>query len=114
VLAAKIAGHAGDVTRFASKAHFASYSGTAPIEASIGDVRRHRLNRGGNRQLNTALHTAAVCQMRSASPGQDYYLRKLTESKSTREAQRSLKRQLSNIVYQRLLDDHRRRQAALA
>ena len=110
VLAAKIAGHTGDITRFASKAHFASYSGTAPIEASSGDLRRHRLNRRGNRQLNTALHTAAVCQIRSPGPGQDHYRRKLAELKTTKEAQRSLKRQLSNVVYRHLVDDHRRRQ----
>jgi transposase len=113
VLAAKIAGHAGDITRFASKAHFASYSGTAPIEASSGDLRRHRLNRRGNRQLNTALHTAAICQIRSPGPGQDHYRRKLAELKSPREAQRSLKRQLSNVVYRHLLDDHKRRQPTL-
>jgi transposase len=112
VLAAKIAGHTGDITRFASKAHFASYSGTAPIEASSGDLRRHRLNRSGNRQLNTALHTAALCQIRSPGPGQDHYRRKLAELKSPREAQRSLKRQLSNVVYRHLLNDHRRRHAA--
>ncbi len=109
VLAAKIAGHAGDISRFPSKAHFASYSGTAPIEASSGDLRRHRLNRGGNRQLNTALHTAAICQIRSAGRGQDHYRRKLAELKSTKEAQRSLKRQLSNVVYRHLLADHHRR-----
>ena len=108
VLAAKIAGHAGDITRFPSKAHFASYSGTAPIEASSGELRRHRLNRGGNRQLNTALHTAAICQIRSSGPGQDHYRRKLAELKSAKEAQRSLKRQLANVVYRHLLNDHNR------
>jgi transposase len=70
VLAAKLVGHAGDITRFPSRDHFASYTGTAPVEASSGDVRRHRLNRGGNRQLNTALHLIAVCQIRDPGPGQ--------------------------------------------
>jgi transposase len=69
VLAAKLLGHAGDITRFPSRDHFASYTGTAPVEASSGDVRRHRLNRAGNRQLNTALHIIAVCQ--SATPAPD-------------------------------------------
>ena len=69
ILAAKIIGHASLVTRFGSKSHFASYTGTAPVEASSGDIRRHRLNRAGNRQLNTALHTAAVVQARDAGPG---------------------------------------------
>jgi transposase len=68
VLAAKLLGHAGDITRFPDRDHFASYTGTAPIEASSGDVRRHRLNRGGNRQLNTALHLIAVCQIRDPKP----------------------------------------------
>ena len=69
VLAAKLVGHAGDITRFPDRDHFASYTGTAPVEASSGDVRRHRLNRGGNRQLNTALHLIAVCQIRDPAQG---------------------------------------------
>jgi transposase len=108
ILAAKIIGHAGDVTRFESKAHFASYTGTAPVEASSGDIRRHRLNRAGNRQLNTALHTAALVQARDGGPGQIHYDRKLAESKTPKEAQRSLKRQLSNVVFRHLLDDRNR------
>ena len=109
ILAAKIIGHAGDVTRFESKSHFASYTGTAPVEASSGDVRRHRLNRAGNRQLNTALHTAALVQARDGGPGRAHYDRKITEHKTPKEAQRSLKRHLANIVYRHLMDDHRRR-----
>lgn len=109
ILAAKIIGHAGDVTRFGSKSHFASYTGTAPVEASSGDVRRHRLNRAGNRQLNTALHTAALVQNRDGGPGREHYDRKILELKTPKEAQRSLKRQLANVVYRRLLDDHQRR-----
>ena len=109
ILAAKIIGHAGDVTRFESKSHFASYTGTAPVEASSGDVRRHRLNRAGNRQLNTALHTAAIVQTRDGGPGRDHYDRKITELKTPKEAQRSLKRQLANVVYRHLVNDHQRR-----
>lgn len=108
VLAAKIIGHAGDVTRFESKAHFASYTGTAPVEASSGDIRRHRLNRAGNRQLNTAIHTAALVQARDGGPGRVHYDRKLSENKTPKEAQRSLKRQLSNVVFRHLLDDRQR------
>jgi transposase len=107
VLAAKLLGHAGDITRFPSRDQFASYTGTAPVEASSGDLRRHRLNRAGNRQLNTALHLIAVCQIRDPSPGQTYYQRKLVEAKTPEEARRSLKRQLSNVVYGHLLADHR-------
>lgn len=108
ILAAKIIGHAGPVTRFESKSHFASYTGTAPVEASSGDVRRHRLNRAGNRQLNTALHTAAIVQARDGGPGRQHYDRKIAELKTPKEAQRSLKRQLANVVYRHLLDDHER------
>jgi transposase len=109
ILAAKILGHAGDVTRFESRSHFASYTGTAPIEASSGDIRRHRLNRAGNRQLNTALHTAAIVQTRDGGLGRQHYDRKLAQLKTPKEARRSLKRQLANVVYRRLLDDHQRR-----
>jgi transposase len=112
VLAAKLLGHAGDITRFPDRDHFASYTGTAPVEASSGDVRRHRLNRGGNRQLNTALHLIAVCQIRDPSPGQAYYRRKLTQAKTPEEARRSLKRHLANVVYSHLVTDHRHRMRA--
>jgi transposase len=109
ILAAKLLGHAGDITRFPDRDHLASYTGTAPIEASSGDVRRHRLNRGGNRQLNCALHLVAVCQIRDPSPGQAYYRRKLAQAKTPEEARRSLKRHLSNVVHAHLVADHRRR-----
>lgn len=108
ILAAKIIGHAGDIGRFESKAHFASYTGTAPVEASSGDIRRHRLNRAGNRQLNTALHTAGLVQARDGGPGRAHYDRKIAESKTPKEAERSLKRQLSNVVFRHLLDDRDR------
>ena len=75
ILAAKIIGHAGVVTRFESKSHFASYTGTAPVEASSGDIRRHRLNRAGNRQLNTALHTPPSSRRRRAR--REHYERKI-------------------------------------
>ena len=107
ILAGKIIGHVGDVGRFESKAHFASYTGTATVEASSGDIRRHRPNRAGNRQLNTALHTATLVQARDGGAGRIHYGRKLAENKTPKEAQRSLKRQLSNVVF-RLLDDRDR------
>ena len=67
----------GDVARFPTKAHFASYSGTAPVEASSGKVVRHRLSLGGNRHLNYALHMVATSQARSDAPGGSYYRKKL-------------------------------------
>ena len=71
VLAAKILGHTGDITRFANADHYASYSGTAPIEVSSGEQRRHRLSRAGNRSLNHALHLAARVQTMHPGPGRD-------------------------------------------
>src|SRR3712207_8783887 len=69
ILAAKIMGIVGDVTRFPSKAHFASYAGVAPIEASSGEVIRHRLSLAGNRSLNQVMHMIVVCQARSDPRG---------------------------------------------
>ncbi len=73
ILAAKIIGTVGNVARFPTKAHFASYSGTAPVEASSGEVVRHRLSLAGNRKLNNALHMVALCQARSDARGGAYY-----------------------------------------
>ncbi len=109
--AATILSIVDDPTRFPTKGHFAAFTGTAPIEASSGDVRRHRLSRRGNRQLNKVLHTAAKTQIRRDGPGGTYYARKLTEGKSTMEALRALKRQLSDVVYRRLRADHQARAA---
>ena len=97
----------GDVHRFPSRHHYASYCGTAPIEAFSGDLRRHRLSRAGNRQLNSAMHVIAVCQARDPGPGRDHYRRKLAEAKAPAEARRGLKRQLSNVVYKHLVADQR-------
>jgi transposase len=105
VLAAKIVGHTSTVARFPSRHHYASYCGTAPIEASSGDQRRHRLSRAGNRQLNRALHLVAVCQIRTSGPGRDFYQRKLDEKKTPAEARRALKRRLSDAIYRRITRD---------
>jgi transposase len=108
VTAAMIIGHVGDVARFKSAAHFASYNGTAPIEASSGERRRHRLNPRGNRQLNYAIHVAVITQLRYPCEGREYYDRKRAEGKSAKEAIRALKRQISNVVYRALVADARR------
>ncbi|ORW04791.1 transposase [Mycobacterium kubicae] len=100
--AGKILARVGDITRFRSAAAFASYTGTAPIEASSGDVVRHRLSRAGDRQLNYCLHVMALTQIRRPSPGKTYYLRKRSEGKSRKEAMRCLKRRLSDVVYRQL------------
>ncbi len=103
--AGKVIAEVIDVRRFPSKAHFASYTGTAPIDVSSGDNDRHRLNRGGNRRLNHVLHVAALCQSRMPGEGQDYYRRKRTAGKTHLEALRCLKRRLSDVVYRHLLND---------
>jgi transposase len=105
ILAATILGTVGDVARFPSKAHFASYAGTAPVEASSGVVVRHRLSLAGNRKLNYALHMVATSQARSDAPGGAYYRKKIAEGKSRKEALRCLKRRVSDAVFRSLVAD---------
>ena len=105
ILAATILGTVGDVARFPTKARFASYSGTAPVEASSGEVVRHRLSLAGNRHLNYALHMVATSQARSNAPGGTYYRKKLAEGKSRKEALRCLKRRVSDAVFRTLMAD---------
>jgi transposase len=105
ILAAKIIGTVGSVARFPTKAHFASYSGTAPVENSSGEMVRHRLSLAGNRKLNNALHMVAICQSRSDVRGSAYYRKKLAEGKSRKEALRCLKRRISDAVFKSLMAD---------
>jgi transposase len=105
ILAARIIGTVGNVARFPTKSHFASYSGTAPVEASSGEVVRHRLSLAGNRRLNYALHMVAVCQARSDARGGAYYRKKIAEGKSRKEALRCLKRRISDAVFRSLAAD---------
>jgi transposase len=105
ILAAKIIGTVGNVVRFPTKAHFASYTGTAPVEASSGEVVRHRLSLAGNRKLNNALHMVATCQARSDARGGAYYRKKIAEGKSRKEALRCLKRRVSDAVFRSLMAD---------
>jgi transposase len=114
VLAAKLLGEVGDVRRFPTKHHFAAHTGTAPLEASSGQVVRHRLSRAGDRRLNHALYMMAMVQVRCPSAGQAYYQRKLAEGKSPKEALRCLKRRLSDAVYRCLLADQAERPSAMA
>ena len=103
LVAADILTETGDPTRFPTKAAFAMANGTAPIEASSGRVRRHRLNRGGNRQLNKAIHTAAIAQIsRTGTDRRNYYERCLARGKTKREALRALKRRISDRVWTHL------------
>lgn len=106
--AAKLLGEAGEVTRYRSSASFAAASGTAPIPASSGQRQRHRLNRGGNRQLNRALHTMALVQTRCDPRARAYLERRVGEGKSRLEAIRALKWHLGRVVYRTMLADARR------
>ena len=95
----------GDITRFPTKGHFASWNGTAPLDASSGDQIRHRLSRAGNRQINRTLHIMATVQLRNPSEGRAYYDRKKASGKTSMEAMRCLKRRLSDIVYRHMVND---------
>jgi transposase len=103
--AARLLVEVGDITRFPDRAHFASWNGTAPIDASSGDHVRHRLSRGGNRQINRVLHIMAVVQLRNQTAGRAYFDHKKNTGKTSMEAMRCLKRRLSDIVYRQLLAD---------
>ena len=105
LIAAKILGEVGDVRRVRSKAAFGHLSGTAPVIASSGGTHRHRLNRGGNRQLNWALHFVALVQWRTCTNAKEYVTRHRTAGKSHKEAMRCLKRQLANVIYRTMLND---------
>ena len=107
--AARLLGDIGEMHRFASRDHFASWNGTAPIDASSGDQHRHRLSRAGNRRINRVLHIMAIVQLRNDTEGRAYYRRKLAAGKSPLEALRCLKRRLSNVVYQQMIGDTKRR-----
>lgn len=108
ICAAIIIGFTGDVSRFPTKGHFASYNATAPVDASSGPNPRQRLNPRGNRKLNHAIHIAAITQLRYPGEGRDYYERRMAEGKTSKEAIRSLKRQISDRVYRHLLADRLR------
>lgn len=105
IVAAKILGETRGVERFPRAAAFASHTGTAPLPASSGQTMRHRLNRGGNRQLNRALFTIAMVQARWNPDARAYLERKRAEGKSAAEARRCLKRHLAKIVYDAMRAD---------
>jgi transposase len=109
--AARILADVGDVTRFADRNRFASWTGTAPIDASSGEQIRHRLSRAGNRRVNHVLYIAAVCQIRHDTPGRAYYRKKIAEGKTPLEALRCLRRRISDTVYRQLAADARRHAA---
>ena len=106
LVAARIRGEVGDVRRFSTKAKFAAANSTAPLQAaSSGRNQRHRLRRGGNRQLNRAIYIAAITQARSNHYGRESLLRKQREAKTRREDIGCLNRRISDAVYQALISD---------
>jgi transposase len=107
VVAARILADVGDVARFADRNRFASWTGTAPLDASSGEQTRHRLSRAGNRRMNPMLHIVATTQIRLDTDGRAYYRRKLADGKSRMEAMRCLKRRISDAVYRQLVADAR-------
>jgi transposase len=103
VVACTLIGYTGDVRPFPTRHAYAMYNGTAPIDVSSGGRITRRLNRRGNRQLNHAIHIAAVTQLRHHhSQGRAYFERKLTEGKTKKEALSALKRRISDAVYRQL------------
>lgn len=112
ILAAMLIGYTGDVRRFPTADHYAAYNGTAPREVASAGSGVHRLSLRGNRQLNHAIHLAAVTQIRHRqSEGRAYYDRKIAEGKTGKMALRALKRQISKVVYRQLLLDSDRMNA---
>jgi len=114
IIAAMLIGYTGDVGRFRNRDHYAAYNGTAPVEFSSGGRVVHRLSERGNRNLNHAIHMAAICQLRQPhSDGRAYFDRRVAEGKTNKEAIRSLKRHISNAVHRCLVTDARQAVAGI-
>ncbi len=97
-LFAELAGTAG----FTTDARFAAWAGVAPLDASSGRQQRHRLNRGGNRQVNAVIHTIVITQLRHHGPAATYITRRLTEGKTRKEAIRACKRHIARTLWKQL------------
>jgi len=103
--AAKLIGETAGIARFHSKAAFARHNGSAPVPVWSGNVVRHRLSRGGNRQLNLALHRIAITQMQRPGPGREYIDHRRLAGDTKTEAIRALRRRISDEVFRRMRDD---------
>jgi len=110
--AAKLIGETAGITRFRSRAAYARHNGSAPVPVWSGNVVRHRLNRGGNRQINLALHRIAITQLRVGAEGRTYFEHRLAVGDTRTEALRALRRRISDEVYRRLRHDESRRAAS--
>jgi transposase len=109
--AARLLADISDIGRFASRDRFASWNGTAPLDASSGSQARHRLSRAGNRRINRVLHIMAIVQLRNQTKGRAYYDKRRAGGMPAMMAMRALKRRLSNVVFARMLADQKRREA---
>jgi transposase len=105
VVAARVLADVGDVARFVDRNRFASWTGTAPLDASSGEQSRHRLSRAGDRRVNHMIHIAAISQIRLDTDGRAYYRRKRAEGKRPLEAIRCLKRRISDAIFRQLRAD---------
>jgi transposase len=103
--AAKLVAETAGIGRPRSRAAFAAHTGTAPIPVWSGNLVRHRLSRGGNRQLNAALHRIAMTQLRCPSLGHAYVAKPIAAGDTKTEAIRALRRRLSDAVFRRLQAD---------
>jgi transposase len=112
--AAKLIGETGGVGRFGRSAQFAMHAGVAPIPVWSGNRTRHRLNRGGNRQLNAAIHRVAVTQLRAHPPARALMARRIAAGNSKPEALRVLKRHLADAVYAAMCSDEQAANTATA
>ena len=108
--AAKLVGEVAGIERFRSRGAFAMHNGTAPIPVWSGNNDRHRLNRGGNRQINAALHRIAVTQLQHHTPAIAYAERRTASGDTKTEAIRALRRRISDAVYGCLMADERMQQ----
>jgi transposase len=103
--AARLIGDIGDFRRFASRGQFASWNGTAPLDASSGDQQRHCLSRAGNRRINRVLHINAIVQLRHDIPGRVYYRRRLADGKTAHGSNPRVERRLSDVVHRHMIRD---------
>lgn len=112
IITAQLLGRTRRASRFPTAAAFASYAGVAPVEVASADHARHRLPRGGDRQLNHAFHMVALTQIRMpGSVGRAYYDTKIATGKTHNEAMRCLKRRLADHVWRRMIRDEREKAA---
>ena len=111
--AAKLVGQTGGIGRFRSRAAFARHNGTAPVPVWSGNTVRHRLNRGGDRQLNVGLHRITVTQLQRPGPGRDYVAKRTAAGDTRTEAIRALRRRVSDEVFRRMRQDEAARAASL-